>query len=160
MNLAKCFVSATAVFLLATTASAAEPKSTIKSDNVAIQLRLTKLIYERAHRTTFWIEMESEQGGRRVKAVCDLRNDGVGVGRFPLEQVASRENADAIWFRIGCLHNDFVEDTVVHLLVRDEAFGKTVEDATIRLKNAVPIGRVAESATSISEIPAEGGGQK
>lgn len=152
MKLAKYFVSATAIFLLATPISAADSESTIKSGKAAIQFRLTKLVYERACKTTFWIEMQSEQKGLRVKAVCDLRKDGVGVGRFPLEQVSSRENADAVCFRIGCLHDDFVEDTVVHVLVRDEATGKTIESNRLRLKDAEPARRPSVSEEAIPDV--------
>ncbi|TWT41302.1 hypothetical protein KOR42_48420 [Thalassoglobus neptunius] len=159
MNLAKYFVSATAVFLLATTTSAADAESTIKSDNVTTQFRLTKLVYERAHRTTFWIEMESARKGLHVRGVCDLRKDGVGVGRFPLEQVGARQNTDATCFRISCLHDDFVEDTVVHVLVRDEATGKSIYGTKIRLKDAESVRKGIESLKTLpdtDEAPAAG----
>ncbi|MEZ6134471.1 MAG: hypothetical protein R3C53_06140 [Pirellulaceae bacterium] len=152
MKLAKYIVPATTIFLLATTISADDPKSTDKSKTAAIQFRLTKLVYERAHRTTFWIEMESEQKGLRVTAVCDLRKDGMGVGRFPLQQVESKEKCDAVTFRISCLHEDFIEDTVVHVLVRDEATGKTIESNRLRLKDAEPARRPSVSEEAIPEV--------
>lgn len=152
MKLAKYIFPATAIFLLSTPISGSDPESTIKSDNVAIQFRLTKLVYERAHRTTFWIEMKADRMGLGVSAVCDLRKDGVGVGRFPLEQVESKEEGNAVTFRISCLQDEFIEDTVVHVSVRDEATGKTIESNRLRLKDAESARRPSASAEAIPEV--------
>lgn len=132
------FSCATPIFLLATTIRAADPAAVDQPGNVAIQYRLTKLVYERAHRTTFWLEIDSKRKGLSAKAVCDLREDGTGVGRFPLEQITPQENPDALGFRISCLNDDFIEDTIIHVLIRDESTGETVHGARIRLKDAKP----------------------
>ena len=136
MRLFAYFLSATTILLPATAIRAERPTSAETSGSEAIQFKLTEFVHRGAQRTTFRLHIEKKRQGLSVTAGCDLRRDGKGVGRFPLASVASVENPNTLSFRISCLHDDFVEDTIIHLLVRDEATGKSVDRARIRLTDA------------------------
>ena len=64
----------------------------------------------------------------------------------------SKEKGNAVTFRISCLHDDFIEDSVVHVLVRDEATGKTIESNRLRLKDAEPTRRPSMSEEAIPAV--------
>ena len=134
----RLFAIVACVAFLAATRFAGSPVWADESEAAAFSFKLTKGVYKGAKRTTFRLDVETKRKGLIAQATCDLRKDGMGVGRFPLERMESNEDPEAQSFRISCLHDDFVEDTIIHVLARDESTGKSVGGARILLKDAEP----------------------
>jgi hypothetical protein len=116
-----------------------EPKgpSSRTSDRAAITCELFKHEYTQAARTSFWLDITAERPRITVTAICDLRYEGHGIGRFPLRQTGSTKEDSPLRFRVQCLVDDFVTDSVIHVNVRDDATGKGISLITVKLRDAI-----------------------
>jgi len=127
---------AAALLVAGSLAVASNTTSDELSTTTPIQFVLVKRVYPHADRNTFWLDIQCDRPGLRAYATCDLRKANQGIGRFSLRQMQGESKTDVVRFSVGCQLTDFVDDAVIHKQVRDDASGKGVGGAQIRLKDA------------------------
>ena len=99
---------------------------------------LTESTYKGTQRSTFWLEIEDLEPSVHARATLELRKDKQGIARIPLGQVDLNADRNSPRFRVGCLHEGFVEESFIHVSLLENATGKSLNSERIRLKDAKP----------------------
>jgi hypothetical protein len=128
----------------------AAPTEEKSSDSVRSEPR-SMLEYEllrtpqRKHeRTTIWLYVKPQREEVSVTARLHLCKGGEDLGRFPLQRldkekgrVLSAKDDGRILFMAECLAEEFVQESFLHLTVKDERSGTQLPGVRISLKDAV-----------------------
>ena len=132
---------AVAILLSPLVAEELDEPSGHTSDGAPITYKLSKHDYPRAGRATFWLDIKAERPHLTVTALCDLRKEKYGIGRFPLRQLKTTNEDRPLRFGVQCLSEDFVTDSLIRVVISDDATGKLIARIKVQLRDAIAADR-------------------
>ncbi len=115
--------------------------------NAPVKITFLRRGFKAAGRSSFWLDVQTNSREWLVTAHCELLNEAIAVGRFPLRNLSEAKSNRSLRFGVHCIADEFCSRSKIRLLVKHKKTGESYSVQPLVFGDAKVVERFPKTAS-------------